>query len=154
MAIRPHFFSKSIVAVLICSLLIAGYIAAAHADDSGSISGVVSNSQNGRPIEGATISIYPAAGPVLMRTKTNQSGHYAAVGLQPGAYSVFFTKDGMNSVEGRFEICPGAQTSMSVRLSVSCSAGCIGRPASRISPTSTTTALLYRSPGVANTYCH
>jgi hypothetical protein len=151
--IRYRFFLTSVVAGLTFALLAAASVAELRADDTGSLSGVVTNSIGARPIEGARINIYSPAGYIEMRALTNRTGHYAAVGLQPGAYLVFFSKDGMNQVEGHVEICPGAQSSLSVQLSSWCSLGCMGNPNSKTSPTSTTTVYLNGSWGVASSHC-
>jgi hypothetical protein len=108
----PH-FSRIVVAVAVAALVALGSVADAQANDTGSLSGAVSLRQTGAPISGVTVRIHQAVGAFQILSTTDQAGRYSVIGLEPGKYTIFFEKTGLQTAEYTgVEICPGARTSI------------------------------------------
>jgi hypothetical protein len=112
MATRSRFFLWTLAALAI------GVLASpvARADDSGSVSGSVLLRNSLVPVSGVSVKVSDALGMYRMASTTNKAGRFSVVGLQPGRYSGLFEKSGLDYELIGFDICPGAQTTMTALM--------------------------------------
>jgi hypothetical protein len=116
MAFESHFFRRAAVGVVIALLLASAFFADARADDSGSVSGTVFFRNSQVPVSDVSVRITDPLGTYRILSTTDISGHFGVVGLQPGRYTGLFEKSGLENVLIRFDICPGAQTTMTALM--------------------------------------
>ena len=108
MAVRSGFFCLS-VAVVATAVLVAS---AAHAEETGSVSGSVLLRATRAPVSGVSVRVLDNVGMYRAESTTDKSGRFSIVGLQPGRYTGLFEKTGFEYAMSGFDICPGAQTTM------------------------------------------
>jgi hypothetical protein len=158
MAFQSLFFSRFVTAFAIVLLTTSGV----RADDSGSISGTVLLRMSHLPLSGVSVKISDELGSSTISSTTNKSGHYSVVGLQPGRYTGLFEKSGLEYVVAGFDICPGAQTTMTTLMRpplrvMSGSVEQIRRSFEQPKPstlsTSTTTVVFDQWSGVSPPHC-
>ncbi|GAA4876753.1 hypothetical protein GCM10023310_65670 [Paenibacillus vulneris] len=84
----------------------------------GSVSGIVSNSSNGTPVEGAAVDIRLSNtfGPVLQTVSTTPSGTYSNGNLVPGNYTITVSKDGFTSQITSFDVVSNQNTTIDFNL--------------------------------------
>lgn len=83
---------------------------------TGGITGTVTDSVGGGPIEGIEVSVLSESGRRVANVLTDAAGVYLASPLDPGGYTVRFTSPGWESVEAQARVDPDATTRLSVRL--------------------------------------
>src|SRR3954467_3783032 len=90
--VGTHIIGRSFA---ICAIVIAlaGFAATASAQ-TGQIKGKVADAQ-GKPVEGATVSLSQADNNTKFSLKTNKKGEYMQIGLPPGNYVIVVEKDGL-----------------------------------------------------------
>lgn len=111
-AARSRFYSRIVAAVGITLL----GMSAVRADESGSIAGIVLLRASRAPVSDVSVRILDNLGMNRIKSTTDKSGHFSVVGLQPGRYSGLFEKSGLEYVLIDFDICPGAQTTMTALM--------------------------------------
>jgi tetratricopeptide (TPR) repeat protein len=98
-----------IAALLLCSLCAAVPLLAQDWRGRGRLQGTVLD-ENGKPVEGATITLRNAKGPVKAEDpgpapmKTDKKGHWTILGLASGSWGVLIEKDGYIPSEGRANV--------------------------------------------------
>jgi len=84
-------FGRAAIAALLASLLAANWIAPAAAEGSGSISGVVTNTQ-GEPLPNSTVRLFIPDGTdilrVVDRATTDEQGAYTFAGVTAGDWGI------------------------------------------------------------------
>lgn len=86
--------------------------------DYGTLSGIVTMTGSGTPLENVTITITPE-GSASYQTETattDQTGAYNIPALLPGNYLAIFTKDAYNTFETSFSIAPNQQLTLDATL--------------------------------------
>jgi Carboxypeptidase regulatory-like domain len=109
---------------------VASQTSGALAGTSGGVAGIVTNSQNGTPVAGATIRISSPSQTVT--TKTDAKGHFIVFALQPDNYNVTAVKEGYDahSVTG-YEVQADQTQQVDVQLSPSSGTDASGQPPGR-----------------------
>jgi hypothetical protein len=135
-------------------------LGAARGDDSGSVTGTVRRWESAATTVGAVdVSIKGLFAPSRLELRTDQSGRFVAVGLEPGRYAAIFTKVGMDMEISTFDVCPSAVTSMTVFMRDSptaCSLNCVQHPVQpkpMILSTSSTTVVFNQWSGMSPPRC-
>jgi protocatechuate 3,4-dioxygenase beta subunit len=85
---------------------------------AGSVSGEITNSNTGRPVAGASVTIFDPTSPFeTNQTRTDSSGRYALDGVAPGRRSLRVSKKGyLSTVSGGVQITPGRDTTRNVQI--------------------------------------
>ena len=131
---------KARVFVLLAALLCAASPAFAQGQQSGTLGGRMSSSDNlGLP--GATVTVSSPALQGVRTTVTDVNGVYSIPGLPPGEYVVKFEMPGMSTVERRASIPLGGAVTMDQALAIAPVSEVVvvtgARPAPVTSPTGT-----------------
>ena len=94
---------------LLCLLVVAGLPMSAHAQDTGSVGGLVVNGWDGRPLSGVIVTL---RGTILAGT-TDASGRFRLEGVPVGEHTVRFSKPGFGSttVSG-VRVAPGLASNL------------------------------------------
>lgn len=157
MIILARFFSQ-----MVAALSVVVFVAvAARADDSGSVSGTVFFRNSPLPVSDVSVQITDPLGTYRILSTTDISGRFSVVGLQPGRYIGLFEKSGLDNVLIGFDICPGAQTTMTalMRSSVRYNYGSFKyrwsdeQPKPSIFSTSSTTVIFNQWSGISPPHC-
>src|SRR5579862_9635172 len=103
--------------VLIVFLIIEGAGSALHAQATGNISGIVTDSTNS-VIPGATITITNKATSAVRSVTSNNDGLYTVPGLEAGQYTVRGEHSGFKTVALDAEVLAGSNFTANIQLSV------------------------------------
>jgi tetratricopeptide (TPR) repeat protein len=111
--VGTHIIGRSLA---ICAVLL-GLAAAPAFAQTGQVKGKVVDAQ-GKPIEGANVTMSMTDNNSKFTLKTRKNGEYMQIGLPPGAYVITVEKDGLKQVrnvrvtldmvEANFELRPGS----------------------------------------------
>jgi outer membrane receptor for ferrienterochelin and colicins len=90
--------------------------AASASAQAGGVTGTVTDSVGGGPIEGVEVSIVSESGRRVASVLTDAAGVYLASPLDPGGYTVRFTSSGWESAEAAARVDADVTIRLSVRL--------------------------------------
>src|SRR5579872_3170787 len=102
---------------VVLSILLCGFAMAANAQQTGSISGKVSDSSGG-VLPGVTVEARSAVLPSPRVTVTESDGSYQLPALPPGAYTVTYTLQGMQTLTRPITVSLNQTTTFDATLSV------------------------------------
>src|SRR4051794_32411643 len=90
------------LAPLLVALAPSTLVPSSSAQDLGQIHGVVTRSDNGQPVEDATVSLVT----IHRQAHSRSSGGYSLVRIPPGAYVIRFQAVGYGASERSVEVPP------------------------------------------------
>lgn len=110
---RKLIFTTSLILSLLTTLAVS-----AQVRGRGRLQGNVTDKDTGKPIAGATVTVYPAGQettPIV--AKTDQRGHWSALGLTTGTWNIDITANGYEMTRGSASVsenqmAPPIRTSM------------------------------------------